>query len=384
MMRWSSARARSAWPAPSKSATPRADGRVVEKGALVNSIVGYPTNMEFFSTPELIEIGGYPFPVKGYKPTREEAIEYYRGVAQREQLDVRLYERVIRSRRAQATSRSSPTRVPTRRGTSSSSPASSTAQPAERARRDLPKVTHYYREPYPYVGQKVAVIGAKNSAAKAALDCYRHGAEVTLDRAWPARAVGHDQVLDSPGPREPHQGRQHPGATSTRGRRDSRDVAVLLRTPDGDRLEIANDWVLAMTGYQPDFAIPRALGVTFADDGRGRRCTTRTTFETERPGLYLAGTVCGGMHEPVVHRERPLPRAADRPHIAGEAHRAHPPSSTIALEDRRVRPIWANATRVTLSTDFAPPSTQTAHKRRNSRFSSAFAAFSCLKVRMTA
>src|SRR3954466_4175509 len=74
------------------------EARVIDKGALVNSLVGYPSNMEFFSTPELIEIGGYPFPVQGYKPTREEAIEYYRGVPQREALDIRLYERVLEVR----------------------------------------------------------------------------------------------------------------------------------------------------------------------------------------------------------------------------------------------------------------------------------------------
>ena len=154
---------------------------VIEKGALVNSIVGYPANMEFFSTPELIEIGGYPFPVQGYKPTREEAIEYYRGVTQREAIELHLYERVLEVRGDHGDF----TVVTTKDAHAARNIVVSTGffdqpnlmnVPGE----DLPKVTHYYREPFPYVQQKVAVIGARNSAAKAALDCYRHGAQVTM------------------------------------------------------------------------------------------------------------------------------------------------------------------------------------------------------------
>ena len=163
--------------------------RVIEKGALVNSIVGYPVNMEFFSTPELIEVGGYPFPVSGYKPTREQAIEYYRGVADRERLDIRLYERVT-----SVAGTNDDFTVSTDRGshavrkvvvvTGFFDQPNLLNVPGEH----LPKVTHYYREPYQYVRQRVAVIGAKNSAAKAALDCYRHGADVTLVVRGPALA----------------------------------------------------------------------------------------------------------------------------------------------------------------------------------------------------
>src|SRR5690606_8218709 len=155
--------------------------RIIEKQSLVNSIVGYPTGMEFFSTPDLIEIGNYPFPVKGYKPTREEAIEYYRGVTARENLDVRLYERVVDLRGTRGDFE-----VVTDKGTHRAGHVivstgffdlpNLPGVPGE----DQPKVTHYYREPYPYFQQKVAVVGARNSAAKAALDLYRHGAEVTL------------------------------------------------------------------------------------------------------------------------------------------------------------------------------------------------------------
>jgi thioredoxin reductase (NADPH) len=266
--------------------------RVVEKGALVNSIVGYPTNMEFFSTPDLIEIGGYPFPVKGYKPTREEAIEYYRGVAQRERLDLRLYEHVhsVEGHAGQFT-------IVTTRGqheaaavvvvTGFFDQANLLNVPGE----DLPKVTHYYREPYPYVAQKVAVIGAKNSAAKAALDCYRHGAEVSLI----VRAAGLSDKIKY-WIRPDLENRIKEG--SIRAFFDTRiteirETTVRLQTPAGP-VEIANDWVLAMTGYRPDFSFLERLGVTFADDGARTPVYDEVTFETERPGLFIAGTVCGG------------------------------------------------------------------------------------------
>src|SRR5438067_1368613 len=155
--------------------------RVIEKGTLVNSIFGYPTNMEFFSTPDLIEIGGYPFPVQRYKPTREDALEYYRGIAAREAIDLSLYDRVeaIAGERGAFTVRST-TGAHAARFAVIATGFFDLANPLGVRGEDLAKVTHYYKEPFAYVGQEVAVVGAKNSAAKAALDCYRHGARVTL------------------------------------------------------------------------------------------------------------------------------------------------------------------------------------------------------------
>lgn len=266
--------------------------RVVEKGALVNSIVGYPTNMEFFSTPDLIEIGGYPFPIKGYKPTREEAIEYYRGVAQRERLDLRLYERVeaVDGQAGRFT-------ITTSKGRHQAASVAVVTGFFDRPNalnvpgEDLPKVTHYYREPYPYVTQRVAVIGAKNSAAKAALDCYRHGAEVTLI----VRAAGLSDKIKY-WIRPDLENRIKEG--SIRAYFDTqvteiRETTMRLQTPPGP-LEIENDWVLAMTGYQPDFGFLERIGVTFAGDDARTPVYDEVTFETERPGLFIAGTVCGG------------------------------------------------------------------------------------------
>lgn len=266
--------------------------RVIEKGTLVNSIVGYPVNMEFFSTPELIEIGGYPFPVHGYKPTREQAIEYYRGVAGRERLDIRLYERVLSvdGTRDDFSITTDKDRYRARRVvavTGFFDQPNLLNIPGEH----LPKVTHYYREPYQYVRQRVAVIGAKNSAAKAALDCYRHGAEVTLVVRGPALADTVKYWI-----RPDLENRIREGSIRARFStvvEEIRPSSLVLRDRVGTR-EIDNDWVLAMTGYRPDFHFLESIGITFADDGFRTPEYDATTFETKRRGVYIAGTVCGG------------------------------------------------------------------------------------------
>lgn len=272
----------------------RLDALVIEKGALVNSFLGYPTNMEFFSTPELMEIGGHPFPTKGYKPTREEGIEYYRRVAEAEALDVRLYERVTAVHGAdgdftvvtdKATYRCRKVvvaagffDVPNRLNV-----------PGE----DLPKVKHYFKEPYPYTGQRVLVVGAKNSAAKAALSCYRHGADVTL-------AVRGEALSDSIKYwlKPDLENRIKEGSIAARFRTTVTAIEpdrVLLDTPDGS-VALPNDWVLAMTGYRPNYDFLHALGIETAQDDARTPVHDATTFETNRVGLYLAGTICGGLH----------------------------------------------------------------------------------------
>ena len=265
---------------------------VLDKGALVNSIVGYPTNMEFFSTPELIEIGAHPFPIPHYKPTREDAIEYYRTVAAREKLDVRLYETVldVQGRRGEFTVRTSRGE---HRGrniaicTGFFDQANRLGVPGE----DLPKLTHYYKEPYAYVRQKVAVIGAKNSAAKAALDCYRHGAEVTLVVRSAALS---DKIKYWIKPDLENRIKEG----SIRALFNTSVVSITettmtLSTPDGEQT-IDNDWVLAMTGYHPDYPLLERFGITFHDDRFRTPVFDETTFQSATPGVYLAGTVCGG------------------------------------------------------------------------------------------
>ena len=265
--------------------------RVVEKGALVNSLVGYPTQMEFFSTPELLEIGGHPLATTLYKPRREEAIDYYRGVAQREGLDICLGERV-----AGVDGEAGAFTVRTSRGTHSARAVAVASGFFDQPNRlgvegeDLPHVTHYYKEPYPYSGRNVAVIGAKNSAAKAALECNRHGANVTLLIRGPEIGPSVKYWI-----RPDLVNRVADGAIAAHVNATVERItpeAVHVLTPEGP-LAVPADAVLALTGYHPDFAFLRNLGIQLEGDAQVP-IFSEQTMETNRPGLYLAGTVCGG------------------------------------------------------------------------------------------
>ena len=299
---------------------------VIDKGALVHSLIGYPTNLEFFSTPERLEIGGHPFSTQSYKPSREEALDYYRRVAEAEQrpaedapgLSFRLYERVVRIGGADGAFTVQTDRgayearkvviatgffdVPNRLGV-----------PGE----GLAKVTHYFKEPYPYAGQRVAVIGAKNSAAKAALSCYRNGAAVTLIVRGPAISDAVKYWI-----KPDLENRIKEGSIEARFGTTVTAITegrVHIDTPDGPA-EIANDFVLAMTGYRPNFPMLEKFGLAFEDDAARTPLFDPETFETNRPGVYLAGTVCGGLNTSRWFIENGRHHAAQiARHILGEA-----------------------------------------------------------------
>ena len=265
--------------------------RVVEKGALVNSIVGYPTQMEFFSTPELLEIGGHPLATTLYKPRREEALDYYRGVAQREGLDVRLGERVLAVEGG-----AGDFTVVTSRGTHPARAVVVATGFFDQPNRlgvegeDLAHVAHYYKEPYLYSGRKTVVVGAKNSAAKAALEINRHGGDVTL-------VVRGGEVTTSVKYwiRPDLLNRIEEGAIAAHFHSTVERITpttVHLQTPDGPR-EVEADFVLALIGYHPDFSFLEEAGVELEGEARVP-VFDDDTMETTRPGLYLAGTVCGG------------------------------------------------------------------------------------------
>ncbi len=276
------------------------DALVIEKGALTNSLLGYPTGMEFFSTPDLIEIGAYPLISRSYKPLREEALDYYRRVAEVEHLAVRLYERVLRAEslpRTRSGGEAGAFTVVTDKGaypcravvaaTGFYDIPNLMGVPGE----DLPKVSHYYKEPYPFSGQRLAVVGAKNSAALAALDCLRHGAEVTLIVRGPEVSPKVKYWI-----RPNLVNRIEDGGITAyfdTTVKEIRPHSLLLDTPEGER-EIANDWTLALTGYLPNYPLLERLGVAFEGPAR-KPVYDPETMETNRPGLYLAGTVCGGL-----------------------------------------------------------------------------------------
>ena len=301
------------------------DAVIVEKGALINSFLGYPTGMEFFSTPDLLEIGGYPLISRSYKPLREDAIDYYRRVAEAENLDVRLYERVLR-----AEGEAGDFTVVTDKGavrcraiilaTGFYDVPNLLGVPGE----DLPKVSHYYKEPYAYSGQKLAIIGAKNSAALAALDCLRHGAHVTL-------IVRGSEIS----PKVKYWVRPNLVNRIKDGQitalfdtvvKEIRPHTLLLDGPQGEQ-EIPNDWVLALTGYLPNYPLLEALGIAFEGPAR-KPVYDSESMETNRPGLYLAGTVCGGMDTSEwfiengrIHAKQAVDHIAERLSVAATAVR---------------------------------------------------------------
>lgn len=266
---------------------------ILDKGALVNSFVGYPTDLEFFSTPELLEIGNYPFTTRHYKPFRAEALEYYRHVAQASALNIQLYETV-----QSIQGENEHFEIVTDKATYQSRkvilatgffdvPILMNVEGEM-----LPKVQHYYKEPYPFVRQNVLVIGAKNSAAKAALDCYRHGANVTL-------CIRGEEISSKvkywikPDLENRIEDGSIKAYFQTTIQKITEDT-VVLKTPDGE-VVLENDWVLAMTGYQPDFGMLANWGIAFEEDGWRTPVHNRETMETNREGVYLAGVVCGGM-----------------------------------------------------------------------------------------
>ena len=267
---------------------------LVEKGALVNSLLGYPTGMEFFSTPELLEIGGHPLATHRYKPVREEAIDYYQRVAIVEDLEYRLYEPVVRvdgevGNFSVVTTRAA---YPARNVVVATG-FFDEPNPLDVPGEHLPKVTHYYKEPYGYSGQDIAVIGAKNSAAKVALDCYRHGARVTLVVRGPEISPSVKYWIKPDLENRIREGSIRAFFNTTVTRIDEHTLS--LASPEGE-VVIDNDWVLAMTGYRPNFSFLEALGIDCAEDEARTPVCDETTLETNRSGIYLAGTVGGGLN----------------------------------------------------------------------------------------
>jgi thioredoxin reductase (NADPH) len=268
---------------------------VVDKGALVNSIVGYPTQMEFFSTPELLEIGGHPFPMASYKPHREDALDYYQRVAATEKLDLRLYERVtgLRGQAGDFVVETNKGEIAARAvvvATGFFDVPNQMNIPGE----NLPHVNHYFKEPYAHAGQDVVVIGAKNSSAKAALSLVRAGARVTLVVRGPEVAETVKYWIRPDLLNRIKEGRITAYYNTTIDAFTPTSVEVT--TPDGPR-SIPADYVYALTGYRPDYTLLVDMLTLPLDENDTALppIFDVTTHETARPGVYVAGTVCGGL-----------------------------------------------------------------------------------------
>ncbi|SMO60584.1 YpdA family putative bacillithiol disulfide reductase [Fodinibius sediminis] len=267
--------------------------KIIERGSLVNSIFHYPKDMTFFSTSERLEIGEVPFISHNPKPTRREALEYYRRAAESYNLDVHLYEEVqaIDGEDEQFL-------VKTDHGQYAASKVVVATGFYDIARlmnipgEELDKVRHYYDEAHAYAWQDVLVIGGGNSAVDAALETYRAHANVTL-------AVRDGHIKDTvkywvkPDIENRIKNNEITGYFNTEVQEIKPDE-VVLKTPDGIKT-IPNDFVLAMTGYQPNFELMTRFGIALTDDSKRMPVYDDKTLETNRQGLYVAGVVCGGM-----------------------------------------------------------------------------------------
>ena len=268
----------------------------IDKGCLTNSLYHYPTNMTFFTTPELLEIGDIPFPSAKPKPDRQEALEYYRRVTEHYQLDVRQYQFVEKVTgvdgdfRVHTTDRlGNPHEYSARKlilSTGYYDRPNYMNIPGE----DLPKVTHYYKEPHAYWDHDVLVIGAKNSAAIAALELWRHGARVTLVHRGPAISEKVKYWI-KPDIENRIKNREIVAYFNSTVK-EIREQEVVLSAPEGE-LSLKNDFVLALTGYHPDFEFITRLGIRLTKPDN-RPEVDPETLESNVPGIYLAGVLIAG------------------------------------------------------------------------------------------
>jgi len=270
------------------------DYLILERGCLVNSLYRYPVNMTFFSTSERIEIGGVPFVSNNVKPNRSEALEYYRRVAVSHQLRIHLQEGVRELHRADdgfevISEHQIYTAAYVILATGFYDIPVLLDVPGEQ----LPKVTHYYKEPHFYAMQKVIVVGASNSAVDAALETWRKGAEVTM--VIRGEGIG-PRVKYWVKPDIENRIREGSIKAYTHARlTDIRPNEADIQTPEG-KVTLANDYVIALTGYRPDFDFLRRTGIRLSDDTRLQPFYDPETMETNVPNLFLAGVICGGMN----------------------------------------------------------------------------------------
>ena len=267
---------------------------IIEKGTIVNSLYNYPQNMTFFSTSERLEIGGVPFVSNNPKPTRSEALEYYRRVAASATLDIHLFEEVTAvAKGGSLFSITTDKQTYEAKNVVIATGFYDIPYLLNVQGEDLPKVKHYYKDPHFYAFQKVLVVGAANSAIDAALETWRKGAEVTMvvrgekisDRVkyWVKPDIDNRIA----------EGSIKAFFNSTIAAIRPHEVDV--QTPEGI-VTIPNDWVIAMTGYKPNLDFLRSTGIQLSNDEVFCPTVNEETQETNVPGIYLAGVICGGMN----------------------------------------------------------------------------------------
>jgi thioredoxin reductase (NADPH) len=275
------------------------DYLILEKGPLVNSLFNYPVNMTFFSTSERLEIGNVPFVSNNAKPTRNEALEYYRRVAKDNHANIHLFEEVTDIAKTETSNSKVEYHITTIKSTYTCNFIILATGfydipyllnvPGEH----LPKVKHYYDDPHFYAFQKVVVIGAQNSAVDAALETWRKGADVTMVVRGPeiGKRVKYWVKPDI-------ENRIKEGSIKAYFNshiEEIREDEVDIETPDG-LVTLKNDWVIAMTGYQPNLSFLKKIGIELSDDEVQKPSYSEETHETNQKNIYLAGVICGGMN----------------------------------------------------------------------------------------
>ena len=314
------------------------DYLILERGTLVNSLYNYPVNMTFFSTSERLEIGNVPFVSNNAKPTRSEALEYYRRVTKDNEVNIHLFEEVLGVKLQAAgdtldaneiTQASITNQQPTYNVTTSKTTYTTNNiiiatgfydipyllnVPGE----ELPKVKHYYKDPHFYAFQKVIVVGAQNSAVDAALETWRKGAEVTMVIRGPEVGKRVKYWV-----RPDIENRIKEGSIKAyfnSSIQAIREHEVDIRTENG-MVTIENDWVLSMTGYQPDLPFLKKIGIELCDDETCKPAYDEATHETNMKHIYLAGVICGGMNTHRLFIENSREHAVKiLEHIATEGH----------------------------------------------------------------
>ena len=266
---------------------------IIEKGPIVNSLFNYPMNMQFFSSAEKLEIDGIPFISHEAKPKRNEALEYYRRIVTSNELSIKLFERVLSVKKIGNTFQVQTTKDGYRAknvvvATGFYDLPNTLDIPGE----DLGKVSHYYKDPHFYASQKLAVIGASNSAIDAALESWRKGAEVSLIIRGPEVGTRVKYWVRPDILNRIEEGSIRAFYNSTV--KEIREDSIIVDTPKGE-IQLENDFVLALTGYMPDFAFLEQLGIELSEDEKCLPTYDPGTMETNVRGLYLAGVICGGM-----------------------------------------------------------------------------------------
>lgn len=266
---------------------------ILEKGCIVNSLYHYPMNMQFFSSSEKLEIDQIPFISIEVKPKRNEALEYYRRIVSSNNLNIHLFEKVNSIEKTGdvfqvVTEKDSYTAQNIIVATGFYDLPNTLDIPGE----DLDKVFHYYKDPHFFSQQKVAVIGASNSAIDAALECYRKGADVTLIIRGPevGARVKYWVRPDIINRIEERSIKAYYNTTVT----EITGEAIYISSPEGPK-SLKNDYVLALTGYMPNFEFLEKIGVDLSADEKRIPRYDPATMETNVQGIYLAGVICGGM-----------------------------------------------------------------------------------------